>query len=140
MVPSSMTRGLLVPRARMAAPSAFCSAVGAGISWSRVRSMTSVTSLAGSPWRPRIGSTVKWSNFMVSSPRPVTVLICWIGTGWVRSLSVVTAAPTSSALVRAPIDAASDMWSKWPWPIRIRSAVLMSAAATPSGGYSLPRS
>ena len=71
--------------------------------------MTSVTSLDGSPWRPRIGSTVKWSNLMVSSPRPVTVLICWIGIGWVRSLSVVTAAPTTMALVRAPIAAASDM-------------------------------
>ena len=42
--------------------------------------------------------------------------------------SVVTGAPTTGAPVRAPTEAASDIWSTCPWPIRIRSARVMSAA------------
>ena len=63
----------------------------------------------GSPCRPRIGSTVKPSNFKISPPLPVTVLIWRAGIGWVISFSVVTAAPTTMAPVCAPMEAASDM-------------------------------
>jgi hypothetical protein len=62
--------------------------------------------------RARIGSTVKPSNWRTSPCLPVTVRICVAGTAWLRSFSVVTGAPTTSAPVRTAIEAASAMWSK----------------------------
>jgi hypothetical protein len=69
-----------------------------------------------------------------SSFFPVTVRICAAGTDWLASFSVVTGAPTTRAPVRSAIEAASAMWSKWPWPMTITSARFTSAAAKPSVG------
>jgi hypothetical protein len=65
--------------------------------------------LGGSPWRPRIGSTVNAPKSSLTLSRPVTVRIFCGSTDWVRSFSAVSGAPTMVAPVRMPTDAASDI-------------------------------
>jgi len=111
MVPSLRTRRSCVPRWRIVACSATCSGVGGGVVALSAASKAPTTAAGGSPCSPRIGSTLKAPSCSTSPPRPVTVRTCLASIACVASFSVVTGAPTTVAPVRAPTEAASDMWS-----------------------------
>ena len=134
MVPSPITRGSDTPRERIAASSASSAALRSGASALSAPSIVPVTRPSGCPWRARIGSMVKPSNRRSPPPFPVTARICAAGTCWRPSFSAVSGAPTIAAPVRMPTEAASDIWSKCPWPMTMTSAFPTSAAAKPSEG------